>query len=55
MSLMEEGSEHGGELLQRAQERDDLSLQVIRSSNRRFPDSVTLELIPNQLVGIELR
>ena len=53
MLLMEKCLNDGGELLQRAQEANDFAFQIVRPSNRCFADSMTLEMIPNQLIGIE--
>ncbi len=53
MLLMEKCLDDGGELLQRAQEANDFALQIVRPGNRFFTDSMTLEMIPHQLIGIE--
>jgi len=53
MLLLEECADDGRELLQRAQEANDFTLQIVGASNRRLANPVTLEMIPDQLIGIE--
>ncbi|MBS1269954.1 MAG: hypothetical protein MAG794_00906 [Gammaproteobacteria bacterium] len=47
MFLLKECADDGGELLQRAQEANDFTLQVSGSGNRRLADPMALEMIPD--------
>ena len=52
--MVEETRNNAWQLLERTKRRLNGSVELIRTRDHRLADLVVLEVVPNQLVGVEL-